>query len=498
MGWLDKLGENIKYAHTVNYLGPAYYVTGQTKEALREQGKEDEARKIEKAEAVGTIGGAIAGLTLGSGIPLLTRGISAFRTAFPKVATGIDLVLTADGVRNLATKNGIQKTINYAKEGNWGRAAISGAVDALDILGGVGLIGDVVKGSKKVIPAIQSTLTNTDVTSNKPTKDLFSRLKERMMRTAAEDMLSTGKRGTLQAGLLDHIAEPVMRESVPRPVYKYFEENVIPRMQAERPWERAGRVEAEVKLNVDGPWGTASDELFNLVTNERVGGIYNPTTNKIMIRESNQDKLGTLIHEIRHRVDDGVPTTQHEMDLLQAAFGPEFLKIPYAIKYNYDTTPDMVTTIGDARRALFGERSIPIEMQNDFIDILPDETITNAVKKGNGYGRELIEMLEKSETLTPERVNAFREAMKYVGMSALPLLLGSTYTNNYKSGGSIHIKKKNKGKFTDYCGGKVTEECIRKGKNSSNPTTRKRANFAANARKWKHRDGGIINYLNMF
>jgi hypothetical protein len=52
-----------------------------------------------------------------------------------------------------------------------------------------------------------------------------------MMRTAADDMLSTGKRGTLQAGLLDHIAEPVMRESVPRPVYRYFEENVIPRMQ---------------------------------------------------------------------------------------------------------------------------------------------------------------------------------------------------------------------------------------------------------------------------
>jgi hypothetical protein len=98
-------------------------------------------------------------------------------------------------------------------------------------LGGVGLIGDVVKGGKKVIPAIQGTLTNTDFTSSKPTKDLFARLKDRMMRTAADDMLSTGKRGTLQAGLLDHIAEPVMRESVPRPVYRYFEENVIPRMQ---------------------------------------------------------------------------------------------------------------------------------------------------------------------------------------------------------------------------------------------------------------------------
>ena len=51
--------------------------------------------------------------------------------------------------------------------------------------------------------------------------------------------------------------------------------------------------------------------------------------------------------------------------------------------------------------------------------------------------------------------------------------------------GGIHIKKKNRGKFTDYCGGKVTEECIQQGKNSSNPTIRKRATFADNARHWK-------------
>ena len=51
--------------------------------------------------------------------------------------------------------------------------------------------------------------------------------------------------------------------------------------------------------------------------------------------------------------------------------------------------------------------------------------------------------------------------------------------------GGIHIKKQNKGKFTDYCDGKVTEECIRQGKNSSNPVIRKRAIFADNARHWK-------------
>ena len=50
-----------------------------------------------------------------------------------------------------------------------------------------------------------------------------------------------------------------------------------------------------------------------------------------------------------------------------------------------------------------------------------------------------------------------------------------------KSG--IHIKKANKGKFTDYCGGKVTNECIQRGKRSSNPKIRRRATFAANARR---------------
>lgn len=67
-----------------------------------------------------------------------------------------------------------------------------------------------------------------------------------------------------------------------------------------------------------------------------------------------------------------------------------------------------------------------------------------------------------------------------------------TTLKQYKSGGTIHIKKKNKGKFTDYCGGKVTDECIQRGKHSSNPAVRKRATFAQNARKWKHKSGGAF------
>lgn len=50
--------------------------------------------------------------------------------------------------------------------------------------------------------------------------------------------------------------------------------------------------------------------------------------------------------------------------------------------------------------------------------------------------------------------------------------------------GGIHIKKKNRGSFTEWCGGKVTQECINKGKNSNNPKIRKKATFADNARHW--------------
>ena len=55
---------------------------------------------------------------------------------------------------------------------------------------------------------------------------------------------------------------------------------------------------------------------------------------------------------------------------------------------------------------------------------------------------------------------------------------------SYKYGG-IHIKKKNRGKFNALKKrtGKTTEELT----HSKNPLTRKRAIFAQNAKKWKHK-----------
>ena len=105
----------------------------------------------------------------------------------------------------------------------------------------------------------------------------------------------------------------------------------------------------------------------------------------------------------------------------------------------------------------------------------------------------------KAKNLTKDLNNQIKDA----NMKSL-LSLANTANNvdtqndlnllaNFKAGGGrIHIKKKNRGKFTEYCGGKVTSECIQRGLHSSNSTTRKRANFARNARKWKHANGGYL------
>ena len=71
----------------------------------------------------------------------------------------------------------------------------------------------------------------------------------------------------------------------------------------------------------------------------------------------------------------------------------------------------------------------------------------------------------------------------------------------FKKGGSIHIKKKNRGKFTESAkrAGMGVQEYARHvlaNKDKYSSTLVKRANFARNAKKFKHEDGGILKYQN--
>ena len=70
-----------------------------------------------------------------------------------------------------------------------------------------------------------------------------------------------------------------------------------------------------------------------------------------------------------------------------------------------------------------------------------------------------------------------------------------------KEGSGIHIKKKNRGKFTASAkaAGQSVQEHARSVLNDPNatPLQKKRANFAVNSRHWsKKQQGGQINYFN--
>lgn len=100
---------------------------------------------------------------------------------------------------------------------------------------------------------------------------------------------------------------------------------------------------------------------------------------------------------------------------------------------------------------------------------------------------------------TQNQLTEFSQFFKDTSQLNLPLKL-ENYSDPielYKKGHKIHIKKQNRGKFTEYCGGNVTDACIQRGKNSSDPKIRKRATFAANARTWKHQLGGVIKAIKL-
>lgn len=74
--------------------------------------------------------------------------------------------------------------------------------------------------------------------------------------------------------------------------------------------------------------------------------------------------------------------------------------------------------------------------------------------------------------------------------------LAYQYISYLKKGGGIHIKKKNRGKFTESAkrAGKSVQEHARDVVNDPNATTlqKRRAQFALNAKKFKHQYGGSI------
>lgn len=102
--------------------------------------------------ALKTISPEFVALTLGSGparsmfsttASKIRQAITAFKTKHPLTSFAIEAGLTGLGLYDTASDNGLRKTYRFLDEGRYGRAALSGIADILNIAGGVGLGKDV-------------------------------------------------------------------------------------------------------------------------------------------------------------------------------------------------------------------------------------------------------------------------------------------------------------------------------------------------------------------
>ena len=142
-------------------------------------------------------------------------------------------------------------------------------------------------------------------------------------------------------------------------------------------------------------------------------------------------------HEGRHLLDRRMPSlTPSQEQIIAEAYDGDFLRIPeteYAgsLKDYQHMAMERVTTNRDARemllnRALGENRSVDvdIETQNKIIDEVNDDAIFSAVKDANGYGKRYIQLLKDTGRLTHEKADQFRNAMKKLGIIAIPITIG--------------------------------------------------------------------------
>ena len=286
------------------------------------------------------------------------------------------------------------------------------------------------------------------------------------------------------------------REIMDTPIYFSFSEypELVPQLQ-----KRGFKIyDADIMSDDQLPW---SRSYFR--PGHEDNARYSSASNSVAYHSNHDDPLWVIAHELEHSGQASVvnktkagfwdPVNTADLPDFTSPFNKRFLNL--IKEYSYGIPTEGYTTSG-----------LPTHQSRAYFNTLKGyEHLARA-----GQGKGAFGISDSSQPLTLEDLYVMWRDYRHVypdnnvtemfyGVSDWPAFAEYMNANSYKSGGSIKIKKKNIGSFTRYCKGKVTEECIRKGKNSSNPTTRKRANFAWVARhKFKHEEGGTINYLNMF
>lgn len=232
----------------------------------------------------------------------------------------------------------------------------------------------------------------------------------------------------LAKGLSKEYQEHLLNNTIGRTINYLKEEKGLDEIGAKNIYDIAKQQLKDVQI------GRFSKANYELAGQKNFAGFYNPRNNFISVRTDIPEKQ-TILHEGRHMLDYNMPITlpKKHKEILNEAYGEDFINIPktkYAegLKDYSNMDMEMVTTNLDARNKLLGNLDdLSIEQQNSIIDKAGDNVIINAIEDSNGYGRRYINYLRDSGLLTKEKIQKFRNAMKYVGSFGLPtgLYLGT-------------------------------------------------------------------------
>lgn len=172
----------------------------------------------------------------------------------------------------------------------------------------------------------------------------------------------------------------------------------------------------------------------------------------ISVRRGSPNQKRTRYHEERHALQDTYERTEEQNNILYNAYGDDFLNLEKYKGYNMLREAETVNL--ESREELmdrFYYYTDDFLKQNDFIDMASDYQIFRAVEQSNGYGGEYIKYLREHNLLTPEKAQAFREAMKHVGSYVLGVgtagIVADKYLNQdknanqqYRNGGRISLE----------------------------------------------------------
>lgn len=304
------------------------------------------------------------------------------------------------------------------------------------------------------------------------------------------------------SSIADDIAEYYGKNynQYPTQVKNSIENSVYPRMREMRPLLTDNQFKSAFNYAADGKYTAYPVKTFQAANGpeSRITASYYPDADHIAVRAGRiTDDLG---HEIEHKLDDAIPMTKQEDNILSNA-------------YKQIAKDERKTTNYEARKALLGpyaDQNLSILEQNKIIDAASDEEIFEAVAKSNGYGYDFMEALRENDQLTIEIANAIRQAMKKVGAYSAPIVSGAALynsmqgagilapqqvivdgLNNYNKGKDIYIKPSKRGTFTAAAkkrGKSVQAFASQVLANPGNYSSamRKKAQFARNAKKWKH------------